>query len=304
MISAQQRPSSQSAPVSADPKLSEKDFQEIAGMISEEAGIQFPDSKRLLVEARVARRLRSLNLPTYAAYISFMASKDGGDERQQLIAALTTNVTRFFREPHHFDDLKARVLPELIKRAQNGGRVRIWSTACSSGEEPYSIAMTALAMAPGLVNTNFKILATDLDHNILAQAKAGLYSQASANSVPEPLRKKFFRDAVSNGRAMQSVTEEPRALITFNRLNLVKPLKLRGPFDVIFCRNVVIYFNDETSAKIWSGFEKLLANDGNLYIGHSERVRGPAGKILTPTGITTYQKTNFVSSQNGGKKCP
>jgi len=295
MISAQQRSSSQTSPASADPKLSEKDFLDIASMISDEAGIQFPDSKRLLVEARVARRLRSLQLPSYAAYISYMASRDGDDERQQLIAALTTNVTRFFREPHHFDDLKARVLPPLIKRANSGGRVRIWSAGCSSGEEPYSIAMTALAMAPGLVDKNFKILATDLDHNILAQAKAGIYSQSSANSVPEPLRKKFFRPDASNGRPSQSVTEEPRSLITFNRLNLVKPLKLKGPFDIIFCRNVVIYFNDETSAKIWSGFENLLANDGNLFIGHSERVRGPASNILIPTGITTYQKTNFVS---------
>ena len=199
------------------------------------------------------------------------------------------NFTRFFRENHHFEHLRNEVLPGLIARAKSGGRVRIWSAACSDGQEPYSIALTVLAALPNAADYDFKILATDIDPKILALARAGVYDENALETVTPAMRKQSFREVDVGGRRKFQVDDRVKKLITFNELNLMAQWPFKGQFDVIFCRNVVIYFDEPTQMKIWSRFASLLPEGGHLYIGHSERVSGDAKNLFDNTGITTYR---------------
>ena len=265
------------------------DFRAIAAMLHGDAGIALPESKATLVYSRLAKRLRLLGLESFRDYCALVASAEGGDERVRMLAALTTNVTRFFREPHHFEHLKTHVLPPLIARAKAGGRVRLWSAACSSGQEPYSIALSVLSLMPDAANYDIKILASDIDPNIVAEARFGVYGEAALEPVPAPLRDRWFTPVVGKrGESSWSARDEVRDLVSFRELNLIGDWPMKGKFQAIFCRNVVIYFNDDTQAKVWSRFTPLLETGGVLYIGHSERVSGPAAAQLQPSGITTY----------------
>jgi chemotaxis protein methyltransferase CheR len=203
-----------------------------------------------------------------------------------MLAALTTNVTRFFREPHHFDHLRDTVLAPLIARARAGGRVRIWSAACSSGQEPYSAAMTLLAAAPDAVELDIRILATDIDPNVLAEGREGTYAEHLLAGVPDDFHRRWVKPA-GLGRALLS--EELRALVAFRQLNLIGDWPMQGRFDAVFCRNVAIYFDDDTQQRLWSRFAERLQPGGVLYIGHSERVAGPAATQLRADGVTTYR---------------
>jgi chemotaxis protein methyltransferase CheR len=204
-----------------------------------------------------------------------------------MLVALTTNVTRFYREPHHFEDLKRRVLPTLIPRLKARGRARIWSAGCSSGQEPYTIALTVLEMLPEAKAYDIKILATDINTQVVAEARAGRYPTEQVSSVPDMLRKRYFTE---DGPGHVRATDEPRQLITFRELNLMGDWPFKGQFDVIFCRNVAIYFDDEVQATLWRRFAERLVPGGRLYIGHSERIAGPAAQMLRTDGVTAYQK--------------
>lgn len=272
--------------VEAEFVLSRRNFENIAGLLRTESGIHLPESKAMLVYSRLAKRLRQTGCPDFDAYWELIDSPAGAQERQAMFAALTTNVTRFFREPHHFDHLKKTVLPELVATARAGGRVRLWSSACSTGEEPYSIALTVLDMLPEAARLDVKILATDIDPVVVATARAGVYRADVQSVVPQPLRDKWLaRDRESGA---WRVKDEVKALVTFNQLNLIGAWPIKGPFDVIFCRNVVIYFEDETQAHVWGRFHKMLAPEGRLYVGHSERVDVPG---YVSDGLTVYRKT-------------
>ena len=260
-------------------------FDHVAKMMEEMTGIVFPESKSSLVQARISKRVIALRLPGIAEYMQFLETAEGASEREQLVFALTTNVTRFFREPHHFDDLKNDVLPELIGRAANGARVRIWSAGCSSGEEPYTIAMTALAISPNVGSYDFKILATDLDRNVIEKAKKGTYAESALDSIPV----EYHRLLITN-EGMIEMPESAKQLIAFRELNLLHDWPFVGSFDVIFCRNVVIYFSDELSDKLWNRFVDRLVVGGRLYAGHSERIRAPEAKGLKPFGTSSYEK--------------
>lgn len=272
--------------VEAEFVLSRRNFENIAGLLRTESGIHLPESKAMLVYSRLAKRLRQTGCPDFDAYWELIDSPAGAQERQAMFAALTTNVTRFFREPHHFDHLKKTVLPDLVATARAGGRVRLWSSACSTGEEPYSIALTVLDMLPEAARLDVKILATDIDPVVVATARAGIYRADVQSVVPQPLRDKWLaRDRESGA---WRVKDEVKALVTFNQLNLIGAWPIKGPFDVIFCRNVVIYFEDETQAHVWGRFHKMLAPEGRLYVGHSERVDVPG---YVSDGLTVYRKT-------------
>jgi chemotaxis protein methyltransferase CheR len=261
------------------------DFRTIAATLHAAAGIALPDSKATLVYSRLAKRLRALGLESFRDYCALVTGADGLDERQQMIVALTTNVTRFFREPHHFDHLKDQVLPPLLANARRGGQVRIWSAGCSNGQEPYSIALTILSLMPDAPDYDVKILATDIDINMLAEARAGLYSSQVIAPVPGEMRARWFEREGDGWRA----SEPLRRLITFNELNLIGDWPMRRQFQAIFCRNVVIYFEEETQSKVFSRFLPLMSPDARLYIGHSERVCGPAAERLETDGVTTYR---------------
>lgn len=263
------------------------DFNAIARMLHDDAGIALSESKVSLVYSRLAKRLRALGLESFRDYCALVAGSTGLGERQNMLAALTTNVTRFFREPHHFEHLKTNVLPELVARARAGGRVRIWSAGCSSGQEPYSIALSVLDMLPEAAQYDFRILATDIDPNMIATGRAAVYSDEIAQPIPALLRDRWMVRVRDGARQAWGAGEAMRALVAFRELNLMAKWPMRGRFDVIFCRNVVIYFDEPTQARIWSRFAPLLNPGGRLYVGHSERVADPTH--FESDGLTSYR---------------
>jgi chemotaxis protein methyltransferase CheR len=249
-----------------------RDFRHIAEILHEECGIALGDNKANLVYSRLAKRLRAIGLKSFRDYCLFISEPEGLDERKAMIAAMTTNVTRFFREPHHFNNLRTVVLPRLEKTARAGGRVRIWSAGCSSGEEPFSIAMTVLDVIPDANNLDIRILATDLDQNMIAHARAAVYQGSVVESIPKHLLTSWAQKKVSEGETTYRMADKVRSLIRFNELNLLGPWPMTGGFDVIFCRNVMIYFDEDTQLKLCRRFSELLPPGGTLYIGHSERI--------------------------------
>jgi len=269
--------------------MTERDFSQIAAILEGHAGIMLPPAKATMAYSRLAKRLRALRLANFAEYCALLESEDGQAEKQKLIQALTTNVTHFFREPHHFEHLKRTILPGLIERAKKGGKVRLWSAASSSGQEPYSIALTLLSVMPDAAQYDVKILATDIDASILSIGAAGVYEADVLAPVPSDLKSRWFKPAEDEPGSFRA-TETLRGLITFRELNLIGEWPLRGPFDAIFCRNVVIYFSAETQAQLWARFTPLLQPGGALYVGHSERITGPAEKLLSGDGVTIYRK--------------
>lgn len=285
-VAAQAAGASARAAAAREFAFSPKEFDAIVRILRAEAGIDMPAAKEPLVYSRLAKRVRALGLPGFAAYVA-LVSDPAAPERAEMLAALTTNVTRFFREPHHFDDLRRKTLPPLMARARAGGRVRIWSAGCSTGMEPYSIALCVLDVAPEAANWDVRILATDINPKVLAEGRAGRYPADALADAPEPLVRRWFTEA-PGGRLQASDTL--RRLIAFNELNLMGAWPMRGPFDVIFCRNVAIYFDEPTQCVIWERLAKLLSPGGRLNIGHSERIAGPAASMLESDGVTAYTR--------------
>ena len=271
--------------------LTRRDLAEIAAMIYADAGIYLNETKASLVYSRLSKHIRNLGLKGFRDSCNLVSSPAGAAARKEMLSHLTTNFTRFFRENHHFEHLKTEVLPELLNRARAGGRVRIWSAASSDGQEPYSIALTVLSMMPNVTDYDFRILATDIDPKILAIARAGAYDVSALETVSPAMRKQYFRETEIGGRQKWQIDDRVKKLITYNELNLMAQWPFKGPFDVIFCRNVVIYFDEPTQMKIWSRFAGLLPQGGHLYIGHSERVSGEAKAQFDNIGITTYRYT-------------
>ncbi|MBB3384716.1 MULTISPECIES: protein-glutamate O-methyltransferase [unclassified Rhizobium] len=269
--------------------LTRRDLSEIAAMIYADAGISLNESKASLVYSRLSKHIRALGLAGFSDYCQLVSSPAGSAARREMLSHLTTNFTRFFRENHHFDHLRDEVLPGLLARAKAGGRVRIWSAACSDGQEPYSIALTVLALMPNVADFDFRILATDIDPKILGLARAGAYDESSLETVSPAMRKQWFQEVNVQGRRKFQIDDRVKRLITFNELNLLGQWPFKGLFDVIFCRNVVIYFDEPTQTKIWTRFAGQLQDAGHLYIGHSERVAGEAKHVFDNIGITTYR---------------
>lgn len=263
-----------------------RNFAQIADFLRAQSGIALTEAKATLVYSRLAKRLRKLGIPDFDAYCAFLETSEGASERNEMLAALTTNVTRFYREPHHFDHLRKYVANELAPRAKAGDRIRMWSAACSSGEEPYSMALTLLDAFPEVARYDVKILATDIDPNIVAKARAGVYPENLVSPIPAGLRDRFLSRDRHNGDKMWRVKDELRSLITFKELNLIGDWPMRGRFDAIFCRNVVIYFEEATQAFLWNRFKGVMAPHGRLYIGHSERVDVPG---YESDGMTIYR---------------
>ncbi|MEZ5892634.1 MAG: protein-glutamate O-methyltransferase [Parvularculaceae bacterium] len=284
MTTAQARPSGEAA--QRELEYTDADFRKIASILFEDAGITLPEGKAPLVYSRLAKRLRTLRLSTFSDYCDYLLSEDGALERREMMTALTTNVTHFFREPHHFEDLKTRVLPPLLANAKKGGRVRIWSAGCSTGQEIYSIAMTLLGMEPDAAKYDIKLLATDIDPKVVQTGRNGVYPENVMANVPNALREKFFEKSDGSWR----IRERVRSLVSFKEMNLTRTLPVKGPFDIIFCRNVVIYFEKSIEEGVWSRFNSVLAPGGYLFVGHSERVSGAAAATLIGSGVTTYKK--------------
>jgi chemotaxis protein methyltransferase CheR len=267
-------------------KFTDGDFRQIARILKSEAGIFLSDAKAPFVYSRLTKRLRVLGFESFQDYCSLVASDGGGEERRQMIAALTTNVTRFFREPHHFEHFKRHVVDRLTPSLRRGGQMRVWSSACSNGQEPYSIAMSIFSLLADADNLNVKVLATDIDSNMIAAAVAGEYSDDVVAAVPDDMRRKWF---LSQNNGVSKVEPKLASIVAFRELNLIGNWPMKGKFDAIFCRNVAIYFEESTQQRIWSRFVPMLNPGGVLYIGHSERISGPASDHLVADGVTTYR---------------
>jgi len=258
----------------------DRDFRKIVQMVRSTTGIALTERKRDLVYGRLSRRIRKLGLPDFESYCALLEGEQGESECRELVNAITTNMTSFFREAHHFDILQREILPALVGQQ----RLRIWSAGCSSGEEPYSIAMVLQDTLEKSRCPDAKILATDIDTQVLEKARAGVYRAEQVNPVPTALRRKYI-----TGDEPCEIAPAVRQLVTFKPLNLFSTWPMNGPFDVIFCRNVVIYFDKPTQRELFNRFGQIIRPGGWLVIGHSESLLG-ISDIFQHVGRTVYRR--------------
>ena len=262
------------------------DFSVLANLVYTRTGIVLGEHKKDMVYARLTKRLRELHLSNFSEYLRLLDDKSNESEIENLINAITTNLTRFFREDHHFEHVENVLIPKLMSEKQRN--IRIWSSACASGPEPYSIAMTAYDALISPNQYNLKILATDLDTKMLETAKAGVYSASMHKDIPVGFRNKYT-SFTSKNRDHFQINSQLKDLIIFNKLNLMKEWPVKILLDAIFCRNVLIYFNKDDKNRIISKLIGKLKVGGFLYMGHAESIMDNA-LPLKSVGTTTYVK--------------
>jgi len=267
----------------AEFSLSEREFGRIKTRVYEIAGISLSDAKRTLVVSRLGKIVRQLGLPGFDAYVDFLERGGSAGDAQDFINALTTNLTRFYREDHHFAHLRNHIAA-VIASQPRGTRLRIWSAGCSTGQEPYTIGMDLLASFPELRRWDFRILATDIDTAVIDKAGRGVYPQSELAGLSPERARLFERSEDGSLRIPQAV----RDLVAFKPLNLIGAWPMKGPFDAIFCRNVAIYFDKPTQGEVFARLGKMLAPEAFLYIGHSENL-GSGGDGFRLVGKTIYQ---------------
>ena len=288
MISNQLR-EALAAPRVREFEFGNEDFEALRKLVKEITGINLSDQKRELVYGRLARRLRVLRLRTFAEYRDLLAS-DGGREIGEFCNAITTNLTSFFRESHHFEYLRDQVLQPMVANRTASHRVRIWSAGCSTGEEAYSLAMTVIESIPDLRTWDVKILATDLDSDVLGKAQRGIYAAERVRAIGPQRLSRFFAERRGREGPTYEVKPELTSLITFKQLNLMHPLPMKGPLDAIFCRNVVIYFDKDTQRELFSRIAQLQRPGNLLFLGHSESLF-KVSESYTPIGKTVYRRS-------------
>ncbi len=267
--------------------FSDKEFKTLTKLVYDRTGIVLKDSKKNMVYGRLARRLRDLKIATFKEYLDFISTNAGDSEMGMLINAITTNLTKFFRESHHFKHLYQACLDITDAQSARGEsrRLRIWSAGCSSGEEPYSIAIIMNELMEKTGPFDVKILASDLDTKMLQTGMTGEYSGKAFEDLPAKFKARYTSKQSSTQLRMNN---ELRKLITFKQLNLLEDWPMKGPFDVIFCRNVMIYFDLKTKTKLAARYAQMLRPDSWLYIGHSENLSNVDGLRLI--GKTIYQR--------------
>lgn len=264
------------------------DFAAVSEIAYSVAGIVLPQGKAMLVYSRLAPLVREAGCQTFANYLARVRADPA--EQARTVAALTTNHTFFYREPHHFAHFAETVRPQLVDRLGKGGAVRMWSAGCSSGEETWSLVMTLLGDNAGegarLARSDVRMLASDIAPHALKRAAAASYTEREMEAVPEALRKCWTRSV----GGVATISDAARELVRFRTLNLQGDWPMNRAFDVIFCRNVMIYFDNPTKERLLARFAEAIVPGGFLYIGHSERVTGAAARVLRPVGPTIYQK--------------
>ncbi len=265
------------------------DFERLRQLVNEHTGIKLSDHKQEMLYSRLSRRLRALNLNSFSNYYKLLQT-DGGEELVHFINAVTTNLTAFFREPHHFKLLEEVLLPQLLVKKQATRRLRIWSAGCASGEEAYSIAMVVKEVVPS--DWDVKILATDLDSQVLEKGKQGVYEKTRISGISSMRLHRWFNKGSDYAAGQLQVVPELQELIAFKHLNLMGMWPMQGPFDIIFCRNVVIYFEKSTQQVLFERFANILDNKGYLLIGHSENL------FQLSTRFRLLQQTVYVKAEN------
>ena len=271
------------------PSLGDAEFAFLREFVLKQCGISLSEQKRQLVQGRLLRRLRALRLKNFQAYCDILRH-DPESELGELASAISTNVTSFFREMHHYDFLTETQLPLWLQQKRHGGRLRIWSAGCSTGEEPYALAMVlaeALEQHGGNVDT--KILATDLSPQALEAARKGVYSVDKLGGVTPERRRRWFLRGEGSYDGLACVHPRLRELVTIQPLNLLHDWPMQGPFDAIFCRNVVIYFDKPTKQRLFARYAQLLPPGGYLFLGHSESMYGLSDQFDL-VGRTIYRR--------------
>ena len=271
-------------------QLGDTEFQFLREFVLQHCGIALGEHKRQLVQGRLARRLRALRLDDFAAYCALLR-RDPQSELGELSSAISTNVTAFFREAHHYELLERELLPHwLAQKRRDSDRLRIWSAGCASGEEPYALAMVlaeALEQATG--SPDAKILATDLSPQALETARKGVYPLERLAGIDEARRRRWMLRGEDAYAGLACVHPRLRELVSFAPLNLLHAWPMSGPFDAIFCRNVVIYFDQPTKQRLFDRYAQMLPVGGYLFLGHSESLHG-VSTAFELVGRTVYRK--------------
>lgn len=266
--------------------MSEANFSRLSELAHDYTGIVLGPHKKDMIYGRLSRRIRALKLRNFDDYCDLL-EVDGNAELSNFINSITTNLTSFFREKHHFDYLQDTVLPALKEKNKTTRKIRVWSAGCSTGEEPYSLSIV-LNEFFDVRSWDIKILATDLDSNVLNHGRNGVYDVQRIQTIDDARRKKWFLKDPSKPDVVK-VKPELQSLISFKRLNLLEDWPMKGPFDVIFCRNVVIYFNKDTQRVLFGRYGDILQSRGHLFIGHSETLHRVSERFES-LGKTMYQK--------------
>jgi chemotaxis protein methyltransferase CheR len=270
--------------------FSDANFSQIRQFVTENTGIVLTDAKKDMVYSRLSKRIRK---GPYNNFDDFCLAIERGDAEEQdfLINAITTNLTAFFRENHHFEFLADVAIPELLKLNQHTKRLRIWSAGCSTGEEPYSIAMVLRETIPNINDWDVKILATDLDANVIAHGQAGVYREEQIEGLSAERKSRWFKKGKGDKEGYVKVSRELQELISFKRLNLLQHWPMSGPFDLMFCRNVLIYFDKDTQRVLFKRYFDILRPNAYLLIGHSETLHKVSDDFAS-LGKTIYQRSS------------
>ncbi|MCB2185965.1 MAG: protein-glutamate O-methyltransferase [Deltaproteobacteria bacterium] len=255
-------------------QISDAQYEKLAGLVYRQSGIHLGSGKKELLKARLAKRLRVLGCPGVSEYMRLLQADQDGHELVSFLDCITTNKTDFFREPQHFDFLTQEVLPQAAKLTPASEPLRLWSAACSSGEEPYTLAITLLAERRWWPGRGVHILASDLSTKVLNQAKQGVYAADRVATIPRPILSAYFQKGKNRWAGFVRLRPEVRELVEFQRKNLMEPFQFPRPFQVIFCRNVMIYFDKPTQEKLVDKFFQCLCPGGYLFVGHSESLTG------------------------------
>jgi len=261
--------------------MDDKTFNKFRKIIYDYSGISLGAKKKAFVSSRLNKRMRKLEIDDYRDYLKIVVENPSSSEKDHMIDAISTNVTHFFRESDHFDFL-SEVVSDRIKKGQR--RIRFWSSACSTGEEPYSMAITLLSTVD-MTNLDIKILATDISSRVLHTSRRGVYEEEKVVNIPAYIRDKYFESGLNDGGSRVYTTKKMlNNLISFNRINLSNtPYPMKGPFDIIFCRNVLIYFNTAVKSRLIQEFFRLLSPGGYLITGHTESLGSKEFKTVKPS---------------------
>ncbi|MEW6669204.1 MAG: protein-glutamate O-methyltransferase CheR [Thermodesulfobacteriota bacterium] len=256
--------------------LSERDYVNFSNLIHEKCGIYLHKGKKELLKARLAKLLRGYDFDSIRDYYKFLMTDESGQEMISLLDSISTNLTYFFREPRHFEFLSQMVVPQFLKSRRGAQRqkIHVWCAGCSSGEEPYSIAITLLEALPQGSQVDVSILATDISTRMLAVAAKGIYGSEKMEKIPYEWKRRYFQKGFKSCEGYFRVKSSVKDLVTFRRVNLVEPFPWDSTFDAIFCRNVMIYFDKPTQERLVNRFHQALSKDGYLLIGLSESLTG------------------------------
>lgn len=269
--------------------LSDRDFEKLRELVTRHTGIAVGDGKRQLLLNRLSKRVLIRNLSSFTEYCEMIDSGEDKAELEVFVNSVTTNLTAFFRESHHFDLLRESIIPHCLQENRHSKRLRIWSAGCSTGEEAYCLAITAYEAIPNIDHWDVLILATDLDTNVLSTAKSGVYSGERIEKVPAEYRRKWFKEGQGANAGKVCLSPQLKEIIRFRRLNLMNEWPMRGVFDIVFCRNVVIYFDKPTQARLFDRIADQMTPNGHLFIGHSESLHNVTDRFEL-LGKTAYRK--------------